>query len=162
SPLSGLVNLRSLSIRGPRVSDVSVLASLTNLQTLDLASTNISRFPDFVLRLEHLYGLQLTDTPLRDLPKELLTGRDRFLGGLDDIQYNCLEAVRAHFADKAAGEEHDRELKLIVLGNARVGKSSILKRLIHDTFDPAEPSTHGIQLESWRMQCGDQTVQINA
>src|SRR5262249_25160252 len=30
-----------------------------------------------------------------------------------------------------------------------------------NTFDAAEPSTHGIQLESWSMECGDQTVQIN-
>lgn len=96
------------------------------------------------------------------MPKEILTSSERHWHRFDNvISVNCLPAVRAHFADLQAGEEHDRELKLIVLGNARVGKSSILKRLIHNTFDPQEPSTHAIRLESWPMKCGDESVQIN-
>jgi len=43
----------------------------------------------------------------------------------------------------------DRDLKVILLGNGRVGKTSLVKRLVANDFDPHEVSTHGIQMTTW-------------
>ena len=59
------------------------------------------------------------------------------------------------------GSKHDRELKLIVLGNGRVGKTSILKRLIENTFDPCETSTHAIELIPWEWELTDGPIRVN-
>jgi internalin A len=74
---------------------------------------------------------------------------------------DCLNAVRSHFADKAYGTALDREIKLILLGNGRVGKTSLVRRLIQNAFDPYEPSTHGIQLVPWDLSAHGEDLRIH-
>ena len=138
---------------GTQVEDVEPLAVLTNLTALDLSRTQVRTFPQFLLALPALRTLSLYGTPLHDFPLEILGT----CPGAD-----CLNAVRAHFADKAQGVALDREMKLILLGNGRVGKSSVVKRLVHGTFDPQEPSTHGIRLEPWTLTVDDGPIDIQA
>ncbi|HZZ80609.1 MAG TPA: COR domain-containing protein [Gemmataceae bacterium] len=76
-------------------------------------------------------------------------------------EFNCLPAARSHFADREFDPREDRELKLILLGNGRVGKTSLRKRLIHDTFDGKELSTHGIQLEEWDIELASGAARLN-
>jgi hypothetical protein len=40
------------------------------------------------------------------------------------------------------------DVKLMILGNGRVGKTQICRRLRGESFDEAVPSTHGIQVSS--------------
>jgi internalin A len=137
---------------GTQVEDVESLAVLTNLTAIDLSRTQMRTFPQFLLALPVLRTLSLYGTPLHDVPSEILGT----CPGAD-----CLNAVRAHFADKAQGVALDREMKLILLGNGGVGKSSVTKRLVHDTFDPEEPSTHGIRLEPWTLTVDDGPIDVH-
>ena len=41
------------------------------------------------------------------------------------------------------------EAKLILVGFGGVGKTSLVKRLIHDRFDPREAMTDGIAIADW-------------
>ena len=43
------------------------------------------------------------------------------------------------------------ESKVIVVGRGRVGKTSLIKRLIHDKFDPYEPETVALDIHSWEL-----------
>jgi internalin A len=74
---------------------------------------------------------------------------------------NCLEAVRSHVADQAYGIALDRAIKVILLGNGRVGKTSLVRRLVQNVFDPCEPSTHGIQLVPWDLAEHGENLRIN-
>ena len=68
---------------------------------------------------------------------------------LSQSPYNdCLESVRAHFRALEGGGEAAPDVKLIVLGNGRVGKTQICRRLRHEPYDATEPSTHGILVTS--------------
>jgi internalin A len=69
--------------------------------------------------------------------------------------------VFSTFLYRAFTAHFDREMKLILLGNGRVGKSSVVKRLVHNTFDPEEPSTHGIRLEPWTLIFDDGPIDIH-
>ena len=42
---------------------------------------------------------------------------------------------------RAGGDHYDHMIKLLLIGEAGVGKSSILLRFTEDTFDEAQPST---------------------
>ena len=159
-PLSRLANLTSLIVSQTRITSAEPLAQLTNLTTLDLTETPITsaeplaqltnltelflwncrlrRFPRRLLALPHIETLSLWGNPFEDCPAEILGAY---------YYHNCLAAARANFADRDQGAIADLELKLILLGNGRVGKTCVIKRLVHDRFDRDEPSTHGIRLD---------------
>ncbi|MFD1627260.1 COR domain-containing protein [Azospirillum griseum] len=61
-----------------------------------------------------------------------------------DLGDNCLNRVRAHYADLAAGAAETGRVKLILLGNGGVGKTQIARWLAEKPFDEAWDSTHGI------------------
>jgi len=53
--------------------------------------------------------------------------------------------LRAHVRDlDAAGAEGVADVKLLVLGNGRVGKTQLCRRLRGEAYDEAVPSTHGV------------------
>jgi internalin A len=74
---------------------------------------------------------------------------------------DCLAAVRAHFQDLTAGQASATDVKLIVLGNGRVGKTQICRRLRGEDYDPDEPSTHGIRVTSAALGDGAEGVRLN-
>ena len=152
SEITRLINLTALDLSITQVSDLTPLQGLHSLASLNLSGTTIHTLPDFVLTFPHLRSLVLYGCPLRDVPPEILGSH---------TYENCLEAVRSHFADKAYGIAQDREIKLILLGNGRVGKTSLVKRLVQNDFDPCEPSTHGIQLVPWDLSDHGEVLRIN-
>jgi internalin A len=152
TPLQGLRTLASLYLSGTQVSDLTPLQGLRTLAELDLSATPIHTFPDFVLALPYLHSLVLYGSPIRDVPPEILGSA---------AMENCLDAVRSHFADETYGSALDREIKLILLGNGRVGKTSLVKRLVQNDFDSCESSTHGIQLVPWDLLDHEDVLRIN-
>ena len=61
-----------------------------------------------------------------------------------------LHSLRDYFRGLERGRVKHDEVKLLMVGNGRVGNSG--NRLLDDTFDPSQPSTHGIQLRHWQME----------
>jgi internalin A len=64
---------------------------------------------------------------------------------------NALPRLRAWQQDLAEGEAPNSTVKLYVLGNGRVGKTQICRRLCGEPFDASIPSTHGICLGQLRL-----------
>jgi internalin A len=56
--------------------------------------------------------------------------------------------VRAYLAELDLGAEAENELKVILLGNGKVGKTQLCRRFRGEPFDGDVPSTHGVQI--WR------------
>lgn len=132
------------------------------LRRLELrGSTKLPSMPPFPAGLDFI---DLSGTAslryLPPLPERLPAAprrpRTLFLHGsgvrLDPVLYgdtpetNVAPAVLAAQEAAAGGNEPDHELKVILLGNGRCGKTSLVKRLRGLPFDPKEDSTHGIQL----------------
>ncbi len=92
-------------------------------------------------RLETLYANRLEGAPAE-------------LGS--EHQYdNCLPRLKVWHRDLSAGVAPTADLKLFVLGNGRVGKTQICRRLKGEGFDVSVPSTHGISLGHIRLIEGD-------
>lgn len=53
------------------------------------------------------------------------------------------------------------EAKLLLVGQGSVGKTSLIKRLLHKTFDPNEDSTHGIERHRWSVRANGEEVRVN-
>ncbi len=150
--LSLLTNLTSLDLQYNQIGDegARALSSLTNLTLLDLSGCSLTMFPRDLLHLPILSKLDLRGNMIVDLASELWSE-----------QSNCLPIVRAHFADLEQGAEADRELKLMLLGNGRVGKTSIVRFLMNEPFNENENSTHAIQLRARNEAIAGDDVRVN-
>jgi len=106
---------------------------------------------DLSRRLAELYADKAVG-----VPREVLSGK------WDD---NCLPRLRAFLTEVDLAAEPENEVKVILLGNGRVGKTQLCRRFRSEPFDEAVPSTHGVQIwrEELRLQAGDQgqVFQVN-
>lgn len=139
TPLASLSALQKLYCRNTPVSDLTPLADLPALQTLDCSGCRLERVPAGFWHKPSLKELMLWETQLPGIPAEVLS---------QDLGDNCLPRLRAHLDDLAAGSAALRDVKLLVLGNGRVGKTQLCRRLRGEVYDPALPSTHGIVVSS--------------
>jgi internalin A len=54
------------------------------------------------------------------------------------------------------------ELKVLLVGEGDVGKTSLLNRLVHNTFNPAETKTPGINIrKQWQLPQGNPSLRLN-
>lgn len=140
SPLATLSGLQSLDLSGCTcVTDLSPVAGLTDLQ--DLKFFGCMAAPERLLReLVHFPNLQeLHCDRGENVPREVLS---------EAIDDNCLPRLRAHFADIVDAAEAENEVKIILLGNGKVGKTQLCRRFRNLDRDESIESTHGVQL--WR------------
>ena len=176
TPLAQLTNLQQLDLSGcAQISDLTPLAQLSSLQQLNLRGSGIhlsdlAALPFFpklnmlacsvpftclpgyspINQLVYLQELQ-ADT-LLDAPQELahVNSRDYDSGAA------CLDRILAWQQDiVATGEADNREVKIFVLGNGRVGKTQICRQLQGLPFDEGVASTHGIHLERFPLLFDD-------
>jgi internalin A len=68
---------------------------------------------------------------------------------------DCLDALRAHFDDLAAGASPLSDVKLMLLGNGRAGKTQLSNKLRDIPFNPDWDSTHGIVVADAKLQVAD-------
>jgi internalin A len=91
---------------------------------------------------------------LDQLPDELL---------VDYGEQRTVPRLLDYFDRTRQGARPLNEAKLIILGWGGVGKTSLINRLVHQRFDPAEPRTEGIEVTSWPITlANDERVRLNA
>ncbi len=152
TPLSRLATLRRLYCSYTRVTDLTPLWGLAALQELDCSGCTLRELPERVRNLGSLRTLRLFGCSIPGVPAEVLS---------QSYSDNCLAAVRAHFRDLEAGSDAATDVKLIVVGNGRVGKTQICRRLRGEDYDSDEPSTHGIRVTSATLGEGEATTRLN-
>lgn len=128
------------------------LSELPNLEDIDLARSTIHSIPadlvktkmNFSLKNEmgfigvHLYGTRLVEGDIS------LFGQPR----------NVIEAF--YFGP----QKITRECKVIFLGEGKSGKSSLIERLINDTFEENKLPTEGIRMQTWPITIGREQVRL--
>jgi internalin A len=53
------------------------------------------------------------------------------------------------------------EAKLLLVGQGSVGKTSLIKQLIYNRFDPNEPQTDGLNVSEWGIHVNSKDVRLN-
>lgn len=167
----------------------SEIGRLTQLASLGLANTKLTTLPSEIGRLTQLRRLYLYDGHLMILPQEIqqLTKLEElYLHGnlalnipleilgptwLDVEKDKATPAapqdiLRYYFVQQQATPQKSslNEAKLLLLGQGGVGKTSLVKRLVHDTFDKDEAKTEGIHIEQWSRpneRTPDQNIRVN-
>jgi small GTP-binding protein len=147
SEIGKLISLTALYLSGNHLMSLPPeLGQLTNLTELDLSFNHLTSLPREIVDLQNLKDISLRQNPLQiaipakwrgDHPQEILAYYKRMY------------------------EEGGRELgeaRILVVGDGRVGKTSLVKRLIDNTFDKNEDST--LIVEKRPLLLGDLRAQV--
>ena len=139
-----LTNLLVLGLNSNRIETIpDKIKRLNKLIMLGLADNQIKHLPFEVIRLTHLKHLQLNGNPLKSPPLEVAQSANNIL------------SIRTYFLELKKNDSKIflNEVKLLVVGNGGVGKTSLTKKIIdvNQEFDPYHRSTQGINIKSWRI-----------
>ena len=157
TPLAGLQELKTLKLTSAGIPDLAPLTGLQGLQSLNLCDCR-PPVPAAFLRIcaDHPRLTELDADKAVGVPREVLS---------HDYGDNCLPRLRAYLEEIALEPEAENEVKVILLGNGRVGKTQLCRRFRGQAFDESVTSTHGVQLwrEELRIQIGEQeqVFQVN-
>ncbi len=154
-PLRGLTNLTELHLAGNHISDIGSLTGLTRLERINL-SFNSVRFIAPLLALPQLQAVQLNRNPIEDCPLELAYSGDveRMRAYFSTMSRSAPAPEPYESAGPAAEKEAKayREVKLILVGNATSGKTTLSKLLRGIPTRKQEETTHGIQVSEWLIE----------
>ncbi|NOS87464.1 MAG: TIR domain-containing protein [Methylococcaceae bacterium] len=144
SPLAALSNLQTLYCRHTNISDLSPLAALSNLQIFDCSDTNITDLRP--LRRLIQQGIPVKwETDFSDDPS-IFVEDCPLICPPPEIARDSPEAVRDYFDELSTDGQPLNEVKVLFLGEASAGKTSLVKRLRGLALDPKESQTHGIRI----------------
>ncbi len=119
-----------VSLRGNKLEQVACKHSYPALQQLDLCYNQLT-IVDLPTSVQHLRYIGFDgNEALAQPPIEIA------LRGTESIK-------NWHKAEKKAF----KEIKIMILGDAKAGKTSLLRRLKDNTFNPNEPQTDGVLIE---------------
>jgi GTPase SAR1 family protein len=131
---------------------------LARLDTLRLDDNDLQELPESLRELRSLKQLTLHYNRALGLPRELL-GPEYDESRFDRKQpANPRAILDYYFSRKSEGEERMREVRLLLVGRGRVGKTSLLKALRNESPDENEPETPGISVIPLELDCPQGTA----
>ena len=133
------------------------LGHLTQLKSLDFSSNQLTALPQSLGELAAkgvLERLYLHNNPALGLPDEVLgPGNGKLVPDMPPKPPK--EILDYYFSTRAGAGQALRELRLIVVGRPKVGKTSLVKRLRGLPMDLHEVETHGIDILPLDLSCPD-------
>jgi internalin A len=137
--ISNLKNLASLSFIGNKIKSLpKEIADLRKLTTLDLTNNRLVELNSEVAEMNSLKNLHLKDNPLQFLPPE--------------IAERGINAIR-NFFKELDEKDYLYEVKLLFVGEGRVGKTCLSKAITTDDFVlEDQSSTEGIAIGEWTIE----------
>ena len=173
--IRGMTGLTKLHLSDNRCEIPAWIGELTNLKDLSLSRTGLTEVPGWIADLPELTKLSLSGNKLRDVPDwlgEMPSLTTLSLFGIDNppaavgpmtstkgfreqfkkppaaVTAQGSQAVQAF--REALREQHEQQWrsKLLILGEAQAGKTTLLKALAGRTLNPSEPNTHGLNIEN--------------
>ncbi len=108
------------------------ITRLTNLTELDLSGNKLTSLPPKIGRLDSLISLGLSNNQLPIPPETLANPND-------------VKAIFAALVGLQSGERLN-EAKMLVVGDGKVGKSSVVERMLYGTYNPQRETTLGVEI----------------
>lgn len=137
-----LDKLDTLHLNDNKLLSIQMHQKYPGLLSLYLENNQFSMLPDDLFTsLPNLAFLTLKGSPIGNLQKEIY-----------EKDGNVLTGVRDFLIGLSKGEAANNEVKLVLVGNSSVGKTTLVKYLRDSIFkeEEKEDTTHGIQVSEWQ------------
>ncbi|MCG9892968.1 MAG: leucine-rich repeat domain-containing protein [Thermosynechococcaceae cyanobacterium MS004] len=161
--ISQLTNLQTLYLGFNQLMSLTdAVSQLTNLQTLDLWDNQLTSLPNGLRKLSKLEELYLHKNDGLNLPPEILGFTALEVAARRGTPTSPQTILDYYYRTQQGQKRPLNEAKLILIGYGGVGKTSLVSRLVHNTFDKDAPQTQGIQITQWPIQLnGTEDVRLN-
>ena len=146
------------------------ITELRELKGLNLSRNSLRELPQDLgklsLRVLWLSGNQLMSLPdsIRSSPlKEIrLNGNSQLQLPSSILERPAQEILRYYFESRLEAGQPLSELKLLVVGRGKAGKTSLVKRLAGQTPSETESETHSISIREFPLNCPQGIVHTRA
>lgn len=134
--ISSIERLSRLNLQNNKIEKVSdEVANLSRLKYLNLENNQLKELPEKIANMEGLEKLAISGNPFDMLPPEIVAR------GIDSIR---------NFFKELKEQDFIYEVKLIIVGEGRVGKTCLSRALIDNDYElDNEQSTEGININRW-------------
>lgn len=173
SPLKKLINLQNLYCQKTGIKNLDFAKSLEKLQVFDANDNNISELDCFQHNNKLKY-INLTKNNIKTVSSEVAqkfdwlnqnneTNHPRMILNENPLSYppNSVyklgnKTIKNYYetAEKY-GYAPLSEGRIIVIGDGSAGKSSLIERILYDTFEQGKSQTNGIFIENWNIKHQD-------
>jgi internalin A len=142
-----LVKLRWLVLEGNHLASLpSNISRLSEMEVFEGNKNKISALPHGMRELKKLHIFNVLDNPL-GIPPEIA---ERFDEPKSILNY--------YFSTIEQKRKAINEIKLLIVGQGSVGKTSIVQQILYGVFDPNQTKTEGISINQWTIDNAQQTV----
>ena len=168
-----LTNLKSLYLSNNQLTDLPAeIGYLINLNSLDLSLNELTSLPAEITQLTNLISLNLEGNELTALPANMarlskLTSLD-LEGNQLFIPPEILERkdepaviINYYLAAQESPKKRLNEAKMLLVGQGGVGKTSLVKRLVDDSYDLHQAKTDGIDIRQWHVTTEEERIRLN-
>ena len=148
-----LQNLSYLSLGNNQLKELPAsFGQLQNLSWLDLDYNQLNKLPTSFGQLKNSCQLLICGNPLKTPPLE--------------IAEKGIKAIRNYFESLEFQKQQYQqyplnEAKVIILGQGGVGKTSLVNRLVHSTYNDDENKTEGVNVKKWQITINEQEICLN-
>lgn len=150
--IGNLVNLTELQLFDNQLKEIPPsIGKLVNLTELDLANNQLTQLPDWLEDLPNLEKLDLRQNPLPISPEILGSSKP---GSIEEIFNYCRQL-------RSGKVRPLNEAKLLLIGQGSVGKTSLINRLIDNTYNPNQPQTDGLNVITWKVHVNSKDIRLN-
>lgn len=159
--LGQMHSLQLLFISNNQISSLpETVGGLADLLELSLDGNNLSALPEPLGKLTQLTGLFLHGNSALGLTDELLGPRiqEVYEGNKNPARASD---ILAFYFKSLEGVRPLNEVKMLLVGRGDAGKSSIRDCLLNFGFDPQKKETPGIQIDTWPLKQGRETVRLH-
>jgi internalin A len=171
--IGNLINLETLNLSSSQLTALpQEIGELSNLEILDLRHNNLTELPVEIFDLSKLKRLDLRDNNFR-IPPEVVEKIDQpqmvlayyanisaseIIKNLDvgQLTLEFFEGIKnidiKRIIRKLRFGKPINEIKLLIVGQGSVGKTSLVQQILHGTFDQNQNKTEGISINQWRVE----------
>lgn len=161
--LRDLHDLQVLHFSGNRIHELPTwIGELRSLVALYLDSNNLRQLPEEIGQLRQLQLLYLRSNHLAALPEALRTLPLRTLRLYENPDLRIPRSIlnrspqvilHYYFESRAENSRPLLELKLLLVGRANAGKTTLVKRLAGEVPDAHESETHSVDIHELTLDC---------
>ena len=156
--MGGLTQLENLDLQDNKLRAIPFsFGKLTSLARMDIGNNELTSLPESLLNLPALRHLFLHGNTSLGIPEEVL-GATHFNVYLGHKAADPHIILTYYFAQQQRNAKPLNEVKLLLVGHGRVGKTSLSKALRGIPHDKHEPETPGIERHALKLGAREPTI----